>query len=465
MDVTLPVDVGDADRVVLVPRHDGNFAKVGTIARVADVVRLPGGIRGAALEGESRGILGAAAADGNHLRIEVAEHPDDVPVDGRTRGLEREYRAVIDEILELRGDDGRIASFLRSITEPGALADTSGYSPDLTFEQKVQLLETTDVTERLALALEMQRERLTQLQVRRKIRDDVEDGAQRQQREYFLRKQMESIRKELGEDDDDVIGEYRTKIEEAGMPDEVREQAERELGRLERMGEGGGEASMIRTYLDWLIAVPWSKRSGDKLDPVGTREVLDADHAGLEDVKDRIVEYVAVKKLRTDRGIDFVDTRKSSAGAILTLIGPPGTGKTSIGESIARAMGREFVRMSLGGVRDEAEIRGHRRTYIGALPGRLVRALRDAGTMNPVIMLDDVDKVGADCRGDPTAALLEALDPAQNHSFRDHYLDVELDLSQGMFIATANVAGPIPGPLLDRMEVHRFDGYPVDANT
>jgi ATP-dependent Lon protease len=455
MDVTLPVDVGDADRVVLVPRHDGNFAKVGTIARVADVVRLPGGIRGAALEGESRGVLGAAAADGNHLRIEVAEHPDDVPVDGRTRGLEREYRAVIDEILELRGDDGRIASFLRSITEPGALADTSGYSPDLTFEQKVQLLETTDVTERLALALEMQRERLTQLQVRRKIREDVEDGAQRQQREYFLRKQMESIRKELGEDDDDVIGEYRAKIDEAGMPDEVREQAEREVSRLERMGEGGGEASMIRTYLDWLIAVPWSKRSEDKLDPVATREVLDADHAGLEDVKDRIVEYVAVKKLREERGIQA--DRKS--GAILTLIGPPGTGKTSIGESIARAMGREFVRMSLGGVRDEAEIRGHRRTYIGALPGRLVRALRDAGTMNPVILLDEVDKVGADWRGDPSAALLEVLDPAQNSTFRDHYLDVELDLSQVVFIATANTAETIPGPLLDRMEVIPFDGY------
>jgi ATP-dependent Lon protease len=235
----------------------------------------------------------------------------------------------------------------------------------------------------------------------------------------------------------------------------VREQAERELGRLERMGESGGEASMIRTYLDWLIAVPWSKRSEERLEPVHTREVLDADHAGLDDVKDRIVEYVAVKKLREERGIE-PDKR---SGAILTLIGPPGTGKTSIGESIARAMGREFVRMSLGGVRDEAEIRGHRRTYIGALPGRLVRALRDAGTMNPVILLDEVDKVGADWRGDPSAALLEVLDPAQNSTFRDHYLDIELDLSEVVFIATANQAETIPGPLLDRMEVIRFDGY------
>ena len=242
------------------------------------------------------------------------------------------------------------------------------------------------------------------------------------------------------------------------MPDEVREQAERELGRLERMGDSSGEASMIRTYLDWLLAVPWSKTSDERLDPKVAREVLDADHAGLQDVKERIVEYLAVRKLRQERGIE----EDKRSGAILTLIGPPGTGKTSIGESIARALNREFVRMSLGGVRDEAEIRGHRRTYIGALPGRLVRALRDAGTMNPVIMLDEVDKVGADWRGDPSAALLEVLDPAQNHSFRDHYLDVELDLSQVVFIATANVAETIPGPLLDRMEVIRFDGYTVD---
>ena len=319
------------------------------------------------------------------------------------------------------------------------------------------MLETLDVTERIELAVRIQRERLTELQLRRKIRDDVQSGADKQQREYFLRKQMESIQRELGEDSGSVAEEYRTKIDEAGMPEEISEQALKELGRMERMGEQSGEASMIRNYLDWLIAVPWSKRSDEKLDPVDARAVLDADHAGLEDVKDRITEYLAVRKLRQDRGI----AEDKRCGAILTLIGPPGTGKTSIGESIARATGREFVRMSLGGVRDEAEIRGHRRTYIGALPGRLVRALRDAGTMNPVIMLDEVDKVGADWRGDPSSALLEVLDPAQNHSFRDHYLDVELDLSQVLFIATANVAETIPGPLLDRMEVIRFDGYTV----
>ena len=363
---------------------------------------------------------------------------------------------MVEEILELRGDDGRVQAFLRSITQAGALADTSGYSPDLSYAQRVQLLQTVDIVDAPAAgALPFQRERLAELQVRKRIRDDVESGAEKQQREYFLRKQMDSIRRELGEDDGSVLEEYRTKIEEAGMPDEVREQAEKELGRLERVGEQSGESSVIRTYLDWLIAVPWGERSDERLDPQHAREVLDKDHAGLEDVKDRIVEYIAVKKLRQERGI----TEDKRSGAILTLIGPPGTGKTSIGESIARATGREFIRISLGGVRDEAEIRGHRRTYIGALPGRLVRALRDAGTMNPVIMLDEVDKVGADWRGDPSSALLEVLDPAQNHSFRDHYLDVELDLSGVMFIATANVADTIPGPLLDRMEVIRFDGY------
>jgi ATP-dependent Lon protease len=456
MDVTLPIDTGDDERVLLVPRHEGEFAGVGTVAAVAERVRLPGGGRAVSLSGLHRGIAGAARPDASGaLRVEVEERPDDVPVDGRTRELEREYRAVVEEILELRGDDGRVSAFLRSITEPGALADTAGFSPDINFADKVRLLQVVNVTERLELALSLQRERLAELQVRKRIRDDVQDGAERQQREYFLRKQMESIQRELGEDDASVVEEYRQKIEAAGMPEAVREQADKELGRLERMGEQSGEASMIRTYLDWLVSVPWSQRSDERLDPLGAREVLDADHAGLEDVKDRIVEYIAVKKLRQERGIH--EDRRS--GAILTLIGPPGTGKTSIGESIARATGREFVRMSLGGVRDEAEIRGHRRTYIGALPGRLVRALRDAGTMNPVIMLDEVDKVGADWRGDPSAALLEVLDPAQNHSFRDHYLDVEVDLSHVLFIATANVAETIPGPLLDRMEVIRFDGY------
>src|ERR1700744_1897168 len=456
MSLTLAIDAGDEDHVLLMPRHEQDFANVGTVAEITEKVRLPGGARAYNLQGLHRGIAGAAQTlpDGR-LFVEVDEHPDEVPVDGKTRNLDREYRAVVEEILELRGDDGRVSGFMRSISEPGTLADTSGYSPDLTYEQKVKLLQTLDVTERLELAVRYQRDRLTEPQVRKRIREDVESGAEKQQREYFLRKQMDSIRKELDEDDASVVEEYRTKIEEANMPEHAREQAEKELGRLERMGEQSAESSVIRTYLDTILSVPWNEHSEEKLDPPHAREILDREHAWREAVKDRITEYIAVKKLRVDRGIQ----EDKRSGAILTLIGPPGTGKTSIGESIARATGRKFVRMSLGGVRDEAEIRGHRRTYIGALPGRLVRALRDAGTMNPVIMLDEVDKVGADWRGDPSAALLEVLDPAQNHSFRDHYLDVELDLSQVFFIATANVADTIPGPLLDRMEVIRFDGY------
>ena len=390
MPVTLPADVDGDTRVLLIPRRGSGYAKVGVVAEVSE--RVASGGRGvASFMALHRGVPGAAHTDPDGvLRVEVDERPDVTPPPSLTRELEREYRAVVEEILELRGDDGRISAFVRSITHPGALADTAGYSPDLNVGQKLELLETLDVVERLKLALQFQQDRLAELRVRKRIRDDVETGAQKQQREYFLRRQMDAIRKELGENEGSIAEEYRTKIAAAAMPEAVQQQAERELARFERMGDSNAEASMIRTYLDWLLAVPWSKRSEERLDPQHAREVLDADHAGLDDVKQRITEYLAVRKLRAERGL--TDDRRS--GAILTLIGPPGTGKTSIGESIARATGRQFVRMSLGGVRDEAEIRGHRRTYIGALPGRLVRALRDAGTMNPVILLDEVDKLG-----------------------------------------------------------------------
>ncbi len=459
---TLSIDVGDEEQVFLLPRREGEFARVGVIADVVEKGTSPRGDAAATVVGLRRGLAGVAHADEldpDALRIEVQEIHDGHPEDEHTKELVREYRAIVEEILELRGADGRIAAFLRNVTEPGELADTSGLSPDLSFEQKFELLDTLGVTARLEKAVEFQRERLTELQVRSKIRDDVESGAQQQQREYFLREQMKSIRKELGDDDADLIEEYEQKIADAGMPEAVEEQAEKELRRLERQGEQSGESSMIRSYLDWLIAVPWSKRSEEKLDPARTREVLDSDHAGLDDVKRRITEFVAVRKLRQEREAE-ADSRAD--GAILTLVGPPGTGKTSIGESVAKALGREFVRISLGGVHDEAEIRGHRRTYIGSMPGRIVRALRDAETMNPVILLDEVDKVGADWRGDPSAALLEVLDPAQNHSFRDHYLDVEVDLSQVVFLATANMLDTIPAPLLDRMEIIPFDGYTVE---
>ena len=451
MSVTLTVDVGDAERVLLVPRHDGEFAEVGTVAEVTGKVRLPGGGRAVELQGLHRGVAGAAGTDLNgRLVVEVEEVEDDEPVDGRTRNLEREYRAVVEEILELRGDDGRISQFLRSISEPGTLADTSGYSPDLSFDQKVELLVTLDVTDRLELALKLQRERLAELQVRRRIREDVQDGAEKQQREYFLRKQMDSIRKELGEDDGSVIDEYRKKIEDADMPEAVREQADKELARLERMGEQSGESSMIRTYLDWIVDLPWGKKSKVKKDIRAAQAVLDADHFGLEKVKDRIVEYLAVQA-RTNK----------LKGPILCLVGPPGVGKTSLGRSIARATGREFVRQSLGGVRDEAEIRGHRRTYIGSLPGKIVSNLKKAGTSNPLFLLDEIDKLGQDFRGDPASALLEVLDPEQNSKFQDHYLELDYDLSDVMFVTTANSLD-MPQPLLDRMEIIRLEGYTED---
>jgi ATP-dependent Lon protease len=341
MTVTLTVDAGDEARVLLVPRHEQEYAKVGTVAEVTDRVGLPGGSVAVALTGLHRGVIGAAHTDSQgRLRAEVEERPDDNPPPVQTRELEREYRAVVEEILEIRDADDRIRQFLRSITDAGSLADTCAYAPDVTFAQRVDLLEKVDIVERLTLALEYQRERLAELQVRRRIREDVESGAQKQQREWFLRKQMDSIRKELGEDEGSVVEEYRTKIDEAGMPDEVRAQAERELKRLESMGDSSGEASMIRTYLDWLTSVPWSKRSEEKLDPVNAREVLDADHAGLDDVKERIVEYLAVRKLRQERGIP----NDKRSGAILTLIGPPGTGKAIAAPTSARCPGGSSAR-------------------------------------------------------------------------------------------------------------------------
>jgi ATP-dependent Lon protease len=363
----------------------------------------------------------------------------------------------VEGIVEARGIP-QAAEVLRGISDPGQIADTAGYSPDLTFEQKVEVLETLDVEERLERVLAWAKETLAEIELRDRIRSEVREGMERNQREYLLRQQMEAIRKELGEEgSDDLVQEYRRRIADAGMPEGPRAEAERELARLERTSEQSPEHGWIRTYLDWMTEIPWAVRSEDNLDIAEARRILDADHTGLEDVKDRIVEHLAVRKLRQERGLGPTEGRGS--GAILTLVGPPGVGKTSLGESVARAFGRRFVRISLGGIHDEAEIRGHRRTYVGALPGRIVRALKEAGTKNPVMMLDEVDKVGADWRGDPSSALLEVLDPAQNHTFRDHYLEVDLDLSEVLFISTANVADTIPAPLLDRMEVIRLDGY------
>jgi ATP-dependent Lon protease len=450
---------GDDALLLTVPRVDGRYARVGVVAKIEDVGRMRNGVEAVVIRGLRRATVGLGVpgtGEATWVQLEPAEEP----VSDRAHELAKEYRGAVEAITEARGVPA-VAEFLRGVTDPGQLADTSGYSPDLSFEQKVEVLETLDVQTRLEKVVAWAKETLAEVQVKERIRDEVAGSLEERQREMLLREQMAAIRKELGEDGtEDVLEEYRTKIADAGMPEDVRTQAERELGRLERTSEQSPEYGWIRTYLDWLLDVPWSAKTDDNLDIAEARTVLDADHEGLRDVKDRILEYLAVRKLRAERGL--IETGGRGSGAILTLVGPPGVGKTSLGESVARALGRKFVRVSLGGVHDESEIRGHRRTYVGALPGRIVRALKDAGTKNPVMMLDEVDKVGADWRGDPSSALLEVLDPAQNHTFRDHYLDVDLDLSEVLFIATANVAETIAGPLLDRMEVIRIDGYTED---
>ncbi|HVF11802.1 MAG TPA: LON peptidase substrate-binding domain-containing protein, partial [Actinomycetota bacterium] len=430
--------------VLLVPKSDGRWASVGTVGRIEDSQHLADGDEIYVIRGLYRAVIGTGVAGtGGATWVQADPVHDPDPATERSIELGREYRATIDNILELRGDRG-VSRFLRGITDPGQLADTSGYSPTLTFDQKLEVLQTVDVEERLVKLIDWSKHILADMSLKDKIRTDVQEGMEKTQREFLLRQQLEAIKKELGEEEGDLASEYRRKIEDAGMPDAVRKEVERELDRLERTSAQNPEQGWIRNYLDWMVEIPWNKRSEDNFDVAEARRVLDQDHTGLDDVKDRIIEFLAVKKLRDERGMGVVGGRGS--GAIITLVGPPGVGKTSLGESVARAMGRSFARVSLGGIHDEAEIRGHRRTYVGALPGRIVRALKEAGTKNPVIMLDEIDKVGADWRGDPSSALLEVLDPAQNHSFRDHYLEVDLDLSEVLFIPTANVSETIPGP-------------------
>jgi ATP-dependent Lon protease len=445
------------DLILLVPRLPDRSGRIGTIAKIEEVGAAPNGSQVSVLRGLYRAVVGSGvpgSAGALWVQATISEDPDFSSE--RVTELAQMYRALIDNIVEARGGPSG-APFLRGITDPGQLADTSGYSPSLTFEQKVEVLETLDVEERLDKLIVWARNTLAEISIKDKIRNEVSEGMEKTQREFFLRQQLEAIKKELGESDGDVVAEYRTKVENLGMPEAVRTEVDRELDRLERMSEQSPEYGWIRNYLDWMVELPWNVASDDNYDVTEARRVLDSDHTGLDDVKDRIIEFLAVRKLREDRGVLTPSGRGS--GAIITLVGPPGVGKTSLGESVARAMGRKFARISLGGIHDEAEIRGHRRTYVGALPGRIARALKEAGTRNPVIMLDEIDKVGSDWRGDPSSALLEVLDPAQNHSFRDHYLEVDLDLSEVLFIPTANVIETIPAPLLDRMELVRLDGY------
>ena len=467
MSVTLAID-GDSQKaaieaarqgnrlILLVPRIDGQFGKIGTVARLGESAELPTGAEAFVIRGEYRAHLGSGQADiGGALWVKADPVPDGEPSE-KSIELGREYRAMLENLVESRGVP-QVIQFLRAAKTPSHLSDLAGYSPDLTMEQKLEVLETLDLEERLAKLIGWTKQILADASLKEKIRSDVSEGMEKTQREFLLRQQLEAIKKQLNEGGTDVVSTYRERVAKAGMPENVLTEVTRELDRLERTSEQNPEYGWIRTYLDWMLDLPWNVRSEDNYDLDEARRILDEDHTGLGDVKERIIEFLAVRKLRKERGLEVLGGRGS--GAIITLVGPPGVGKTSLGESVARALGRKFTRVSLGGIRDEADIRGHRRTYVGALPGRIVRALKEAGTKNPVIMLDEIDKVGNDWRGDPSAALLEVLDPAQNNTFRDHYLEVDLDLSEVLFIPTANVSETIPAPLLDRMELIRLDGY------
>lgn len=445
--------------VLLAPRLSEGYAAYGVIATIEQIGRMRGGTPAAVLKAERRAKIGHGVT-GPGAALWVEAEPVEIPaVDGRTRELATEYKKLVVSVLQKREAWQMIDAF-NQLTEPSAIADTAGYAAYLTDEQKRELLETPDVAQRLNRLIEWTRAHIAEAEVTEKIGDEVRENMEKSQREFLLRQQLNAIRKELGEDEPDGADDYRTRVEQADLPGTVREAALREVGRLERSSDQSPESGWIRTWLDTVLELPWQVKTEDSTDVAAARAVLDADHHGLDEVKDRMVEYLAVRARRAQRGLEVVGGRGS--GAVLVLAGPPGVGKTSLGESVARALGRKFVRVALGGVRDEAEIRGHRRTYVGAMPGRIVRAIKEAGSMNPVVLLDEVDKIGSDFRGDPAAALLEVLDPAQNHTFRDHYLDMDLDLSDVLFLATANVMDTIPGPLLDRMEVITVDGYTED---
>jgi ATP-dependent Lon protease len=470
--MVVPVELDDAARtavdaaqasesgkLLIAPRLEDRYPTYGVIASIVQVGRVPGGGAAAVVRGEKRAHIGSGTTGpGAALWVEVTEAPDAEPTD-ETKALGAEYKKLLLAMLQRR-EAWQIVDVVNKITDPSALADTAGYASYLTDVQKRQLLETEDVAERLRSLVDWTAEHLAEVEVNDKIADDVRSGMEKTQKEFLLRQQLAAIRKELGEGEPDGSDDYRARVEAAELPEKVREAAMREVGKLERSSEQSPEGGWIRTWLDTVLDLPWNVTTEDSTDLTLARTILDADHHGLEDVKDRIVEYLAVRARRSQRGLQVVGGRGS--GAVMVLAGPPGVGKTSLGESVARALGRKFVRVALGGVRDEAEIRGHRRTYVGALPGRLVRAIGEAGSMNPVVLLDEIDKVGSDYRGDPSAALLEVLDPAQNHTFRDHYLDIDLDLSDVVFLATANVIENIPSALLDRMELVQIDGYTED---
>ncbi|GAB2570854.1 endopeptidase La [Microlunatus antarcticus] len=467
--MVVPVELDDAtkaaidaarahsdDTLLVAPRLDDRYASYGVVASIVQLGRLQNGDPAAVLKADRRVKIGSGVSGpGTALWIE-AEELDAVFETDEIRALAEEYKHLLVATLQRR-DAWQVIDTVNKVTDPAALSDLAGYASWLTDEQKRELLETPYVADRLRVLVEWVKSHIAETEVNDKISEDVREGMEKSQREFLLRQQLNAIRKELGEDEPEGADDYRGRVEAADLPDDVRKAALREVGKLERASDQSPESGWIRTWLDTVLDLPWAVKTTDSTDIGAAREVLDADHHGLEDVKDRIVEYLAVRARRAERGLELVGGRGS--GAVMVLAGPPGVGKTSLGESVARSLGRKFVRVALGGVRDEAEIRGHRRTYVGALPGRIVRAISEAGSMNPVVLLDEIDKVGSDYRGDPSAALLEVLDPAQNHTFRDHYLEVDLDLSDVLFLATANVIENIPQPLLDRMELVTLDGY------
>jgi len=470
--MVVPIELDDSSRaaidtarassdstLLVAPRLEDRYAAYGVVASIVQVGRLASGEAAAVIRAERRVKIGSGVpGPGAALWVEAEELPDQ-PRTEKVMTLAAEYKSLVVATLQRR-DAWQVIDSINQVTDPSALADLAGYAAWLTGEQKRQLLETPDVAERLTVLVDWAKDHLAEVEVNDKIADDVREGMEKSQREFLLRQQLNAIRKELGEDEPEGAQDYRTRVEEAALPDDVRKAALREVAKLERASDQSPESGYLRTWLDSVLELPWSVTTEDNVDVGAARAVLDADHHGLDDVKDRMVEYLAIRARRAQRGLQVIGGR--GAGAVLALVGPPGVGKTSLGESVARALGRKFVRVALGGVRDEAEIRGHRRTYVGALPGRIVRAITEAGSMNPVVLLDEIDKVGSDYRGDPAAALLEVLDPAQNHTFRDHYLEVDLDLSDVLFLATANVLETIPQALLDRMEVVTLDGYTED---
>ncbi len=441
--------------------------EVGVLARIHRVVRGEKDSLQVIVQGIERFKVESWTQTEPFLKARISMAPDIVEEDQtlEIEALKRRIRELSQSIVEhLPQVPNEVSQFLEQMDNPRTIVYTIASNMRMEFDDRLQLLLENSLREKMTLMVRLMSRELEVLQIGQHIRSETQEELDKNQREYYLRQQLKAIQKELGEDDDQaIVTEYREKIEAAGMPEEAKKEALRELSRLEKLPPQSAEYGVIQTYLDWIVNLPWSKLTEDNLDIAHARQVLDTDHYDIRDVKERILEYLAVRKLRLERQIeDEVEAGREqdrAGGSILLFVGPPGVGKTSLGRSIARALGREFTRMSLGGVRDEAEIRGHRRTYIGALPGRVIQSLKRVGTRNPVFMLDEVDKIGSDWRGDPSSALLEVLDPQQNYAFRDHYLDVDFDLSQVMFIATANTLDTIPAPLRDRMEIIQLDGY------